>query len=343
MKAQILAKLDSLSLVLGLALSDVNDLTALAEQLPDEAPEPVPEPEPEPTPEPVPIADIILSGDKGYNQTRLENLSAGTVIDATAATWNFDNNPATSNEQRVPIQIEKSPGFKLRGGKVEGFVKLDGEFNATYVDGSAIRILECPGAIVEDFRADRTWDGIRIRIASENFIFRRIHLSNCRDSAIENDYGHSGVVEDCLFDGALDLMGLDPPSSAPSGLDASNNKIIFKNVLGRCQLYNQSGEQTHGAPFKCNTEGTTDRNPTTEHYDCVYAIMDPNHNGQSRHKAWAAKAKGFGNCLYLNLSDRKLPATYPIPPGFTKLEGQAARDAWASLKADWLAEHPGLV
>lgn len=38
MKEQILAKLDSLGLVLGLALSDINELTALAEQIPDEAP-----------------------------------------------------------------------------------------------------------------------------------------------------------------------------------------------------------------------------------------------------------------------------------------------------------------
>lgn len=306
--------------------------------------EPTPTPEPQPEPEPTPVADIIITGAQGYERFSKTGLNPGTIIDASQATFLFDNNPSTPDEQTVCVLLENCPGVNFKGGVINGFVNLSGEHGATYVDGSGLRFLECPAFILENIRGDKLWDGFRFRKNCNDFIIRNVHFSNCRDDILENDYQHGGLVENCLLEDGLCVMALDPPSSAPNDTTGAQNKIIFKDVVGKLALYNQSGEITHGAVFKCNTDHpeSEDTNPATEHYDCVYAIMDPKHNGQSRHKRWAMKAKGFGDCFFLNLSDTVLRSDYPLPPGFTLLQGSTAREKFDAVRTDWLNKNPGL-
>jgi hypothetical protein len=332
----------------------VNDLSATVAGL-ETALQDTEEPMTEPTPTPIPAEwtpDITVTGEQGYTRFSKVGLPVGTKIDLTEASFICNNSKNPNPTKRMPcskgtdpvqpisIRLEQSPGVHLRGGYIGGLVPLESDWNDTYCDSSGIAIVNgCPNAVVDGLRGDRLWDGCRIRIDCNDFTFRNVHFSRIRDDAIENDYGHSGLVEDCLFDGAAGcFMATDPPSAAPAGTSGKGNHVTFNGVLGRMELRLYAGKMTHGSPIKCED---ADVNPTFHFFNTVFAIQMVGHGGQSRlGEAWKNTVEAQ-NCLYLNLSDTPLPSGYPMPPaGWTVIQGAEARAEWEQRKAAWLAAHP---
>ena len=294
---------------------------------------------------------ITLSGNYGYTMYRVGGLAAYSTIDATGASWIESNsaNPMPDADTSYlegsgklnehPFVVDSAGyGLTIKGGAVWGEVPQYSDWQYSYNNSAAIRIDGAPGVIIDDWRIDKAWDGVRIRGNSGDFLIDDMHMSNVRDDAIENDFGLSGTVRDSLFDGVMVGMALVNATNP----DASGNTITFENVMMRNQSYLYNGEMTHGGFFKTNTDAPQ-TTPDIRLINSVFAIEDVTPMHLSRLKlAWDNVVESRGN-VFLNLSDTPLPSTYPKPPaGFTILQGQAARDYWDKAKAAWIANHDGV-
>jgi len=282
------------------------------------------------------MTTITLTGTYGYSSYKVSSgIGAGSLIDASDATWTVSNS-GTKNE--YPFLVYNAGlGTTVRGGTIVGTIDQTADWRKTYDLGNsaALRFENSPGVIIDDWRIDKAWDAIRIAGGSNNFLIDDAYVSNVRDDAIENDYLMGGTIRDSLFDGVFTGISLGDSDN----YDGSGNTVTFDGVLMRMQTYSYEGEQTHYSPLKTN-KSAPDTVPDLRFINTVIAIEDPNHEGQERLKlGWDNVVESRGN-VFLNLSDKPLPANYPKPPaGWTILQGQAARDYWNKAKADWLASH----
>lgn len=315
-----------------------------------------------------PAPTITLNSNYGYNQYKPGALPANSVIKATGSTWIINNSknsdPTPTNDCNVgslttqvyPIEIiDAGAGLYWYHGKINGIVPQDSDWSSTYCgSATSFRFLNCPGAgvlnggpTVRDVHIDRTWDGIRF-IYSNNWTVQGVYATYVRDDFIEDDVQEGGIVKDCLIDGFLNGIACDP-SSNPNQISASHGQQLIQldGVLMRHRkTWQDGGKFTHGCFFKYSTDAAEKvNNPRLLIKNCVLAIEDVNHNNKSRlTEAWSKlETSGHINNFFLNLSNTPLPSSYPKPPAhgnFTILEGQAARDKWDQVKADWLAAHP---
>ena len=297
------------------------------------------------------MTTITLSGNYGYTVYRVGGLASYSTIDATGASWiesnsanqmpdadtSYSEGSGTINTH--PFIIDSAGyGLTIKGGAIWGEVPQYSDWQYTYNNSAAIRIDGAPGVIIDDWRIDKAWDGVRLRGDSGNFLIDDMHMSNVRDDAIENDFALTGTVRDSLFDGVFVGMALVNETNP----DASSHTITFENVMMRTQSFLYNGEMTHGSFFKTNTNAP-ETTPDIRLINSVFAIDDVTPIHIARLKlAWDNVVESHGN-VFLNLSDTPLPSSYPKPPaGFTILQGQAARDYWANSKAAWLANHDGV-
>ena len=206
---------------------------------------------------------ITLSGNYGYTVYAGRDIAAGSTIDATNASW-IESNSANQMPDADTSYLEGSgkinthpfiiysagAGLTIKGGAIWGEVPQYSDWQYSYNNSAAIRIDGAPGVIIDDWRIDKAWDGIRIRGNSNNFLIDDVHMSNVRDDAIENDFALSGTVRDSLFDGVFVGMGLVNATNP----DASGNTVTLDHVMIRSKSYLYNGEMTHGWFFKTNTD-----------------------------------------------------------------------------------------
>lgn len=295
-----------------------------------------------------------ITGNKGFSPVIVSGLPSGSEINLTGLSVTVNNSknplPTASKDCSVGtlqtnfygVTILSCPKSKTRGGRIAGIVPMTSEWNATYC-GSACgyRISNSPGAEVRNVRIDRSWDALRV-IYSPGFLFEDIYVPITRDDFLEDDVQEGGTIRDILVEGCLNGVSC-VPSSNPRKV-TTEQTIIMENILLRLKKFNQSGTMTHGTPFKYDTTTKSIHNPKLVLRNCVIAIEHVGHNGKSRLKQAWSKVKEATNCFYLNLSDTKLPSTYPKPPaGFTILQGSAARDKWLAARSAWLSAHPELA
>jgi hypothetical protein len=284
------------------------------------------------------MSTIILTGDYGYTPYWGIDLEAGTIIDASSASWKL----AADSEVPAINLYDSGGGITIHGGEIFGEVSQTAEWQTIYNHFAAgFRVSNSPTTTIQDFRINSAWDAIRfIPHASLNpadgnssgWLVEDVWISNNRDDAIENDFALTGTVRDSLFDGVFVGIATVNDASFHGVLTVENTLIGMKDYL-------KDGEIIHGPPFKFNTE-RPENNPDLRIINSVIAVQDPTHNGMKRtREAWSNLTESSGN-YYLNLSDTPFPATYPLPPfGFTILQGQEARDYWEARRAEWLEAH----
>ncbi|PZX10156.1 hypothetical protein LX81_04299 [Palleronia aestuarii] len=270
---------------------------------------------------------IEISGSFEYESYRAQKITY-KLIDATDANWIVSNSGENTN--RYPVSIYDSSDVTLIGGEILGEVPQNIDWIDAYVNSAAILVRGTDGAVVQDWRISRAWDGIRILGNDDDtFTIENIWLSEIRDDGVENDQGVGGTIRNALFDGVFVGVSIADENMG----DKSDNVVMVEDVLIRMKEYLYKGELTHQAPFK-----TLDTSPQLEIHDSVFAIEDGIHRGwQDLERAWDKVIDASGN-YFLNLSDETLPENYPRPPeGFTILEGAEARNYWAATKAEWIA------
>jgi Ca2+-binding RTX toxin-like protein len=294
---------------------------------------------------------ITLNQNYGYTPYKISNLAAGSVIDATNASWIVDNSSidfpdathsttsGTGALNTYPFKVDGAGlGLLIKGGAIWGQVPQQSDWQYTYNNSAAIRVANTPGVIIDDWRLDGTWDAIRIASGATNFLIDDTWITNVRDDAVENDYVLGGTIRDSLFDGVFSGISLGDSDH----YDGSMNTLTLDGLMMRNKPYLFEGKVTHETPFKCDT-GAPGTTPDIRIDNSVIAIEDVNHAGQKRLQiAWDHVVESHGN-VFLNLSDVPLPSTYPKPPaGFTILQGQQARDYWEACKTAWHANHDGV-
>ena len=268
---------------------------------------------------------ITLSDDYGLQQTRLR-LEGSTTIDASEARWIVANIGSETN--RYPVFTEGGTDVTLIGGTIDGLIPLDMDWREAYVNSAAIFARGFDSIRIRDWSIDRAWDGIRVHgDRSDTFEISNVYMSRIRDDAVENDMGLSGTIKDSFFDGVF--VGLSTTDENTGNMNG--NTITLDNVLMRIEPYLYRGVSTHGSPFKVWTHS-----PKMDINDSVIAIQNPNHFDQERLRIAWDLVENSSNNFYLNLSDTPFPKNYPLPQkGFTVLQGQEARDYWATASAEW--------
>lgn len=288
------------------------------------------------------MATIRLTGNYGYTPYIGKDLAAGTVINASGATWIQDNDARDGQSSDYPFRIYDAPGVVLDGGKIDGRIDLTTEWRTIYDLGNsaAIRIEESANAVIRGWELQNTWDSIRVSWNSPNFLIEDVRITNGRDDAVENDRLQSGTIRDSLFDGVFAGLSIDPSSSSP--VDGHNNTVTMDGVLLRLKSFLYEGKITHASFIKTDSATNGEVTPNLRFVNCVFALEDVNHRSyRSMFDAWSNTTESKNN-VFLNLSDTPLPSDYPKPPsGWTILQGQQARDYWAKARADWIDRHDG--
>jgi len=89
--------------------------------------------------------------------------------------------------------------------------------------------------LVEGLRAHNQGDGIRMEAGGSNFHIKEVYLSDIHDDCVENDYLHSGIVENSLFDGCY--AGIS--AATHDGINPSGPKNVwtFRNNLLRMKAF----------------------------------------------------------------------------------------------------------
>jgi Ca2+-binding RTX toxin-like protein len=287
------------------------------------------------------MSTLTLTGNHGFVAERLSGLAAGTIIDATSATFIQDNWTGDGGGSNAyPFQVVQTANALIIGGSIIGQVDQTADWRTVYSHGNSagVRIEDAPNAIIRDWRITNTWDAVRVSWNSQNFLIDSVWVTNARDDAVENDRLLSGTIKDSLFDGVFGGMSIDPSSSSP--VDGHNETVTMNGVLMRLQLSLYEGEMTHASFIKTDSATPGTVTPHLRFINNVIAIEDVTHHSyRSLLDAWAHTVESSGN-YYLNLSDTPLPADYPMPPaGWTVLQGQAARDYWQAARTDWIDRH----
>lgn len=124
------------------------------------------------------------------------NLPRGTVIDARDAHWD--------GTEAFAVVIAGARDICFSGGTLRGRWPASTSWDEMHGTGAVL--MSGRGALAEDLRVDGYGDSLRFVENSPDFTVRRVHLSDSRDDCIENDWLHSGAVEDSLLDGCYNAF-----------------------------------------------------------------------------------------------------------------------------------------
>lgn len=162
------------------------------------------------------------------------NSTPNTIYNATTATWNgLDSYGRTI---KWTVVINGSGPACWYGGRYQG-IWDDTSPDVTWEDPyhhSGAMTIRVGNFLVEGYRADNQGDGIRMEGGGANFHIRGVYMSNIHDDCVENDYLHSGVTEDSLFDGCYSGFSGDDYTGKRSG---TNNIWTIRNNLIRMKPY----------------------------------------------------------------------------------------------------------
>ena len=134
-------------------------------------------------------------------QYRNVSVSANTIFDARTAYW--DGTQTDGTPIRWVITLDGQGPSCWYGGKYTG-VWDDASPSVTWDEPyhhAGAMTIRMSNFLVEGLRAHNQGDGIRMETGGSNFHIRGVYLSDIHDDCVENDFNHSGITEDSLFDG----------------------------------------------------------------------------------------------------------------------------------------------
>lgn len=186
----------------------------------------------------------------------VDGIAAGTILDAGQADWNGvdeDGEPIT-----WVVTLEGGTGACWFGGRWQGAWD-DTDEDVTWSDPyhhSAFLTLRLADFLVEGVDVTNQGDGIRMEEAAQNFHIRAAYLTDIHDDCVENDFMHSGILEQSLMDGCY--VALSARHFEGNDADGSDNTWIIERNLIRMQAQPipYSGPAPgHGPIFKWSEGG----------------------------------------------------------------------------------------
>jgi hypothetical protein len=285
-------------------------------------------------------ADIVLSGtiDERYGN---RDLSPGTVIDATGATFIHCSQPdpsAPCRENIYPITVGpiSSAGVCWAGGIVEGANRLDASWSEMHDPNNAGFAFENASFTVDGVRIHNTGDGIRPRGGAEGFVIKNVWVSHVRDDCVENDHMNGGLIDDSLFDGCY--RGFSSRHSDPSER-GPDNVVTIQNTLMRLEAMpfpSDGGDLGHKTFFKINDWGDPNgQSPRYALYNNIFMAEQAGDTSDEKMGLPPGKIAGCANNIMVWLGPGDYPAD--LSDCFTVVKDASV---WDNARADWIARHP---
>ena len=157
--------------------------------------------------------------------TRSSLLPDMMKVDAGTAVW--------KGVHDYPVIIAGGRGICFSGGNIEGLYPASTSWDVMH--GTTAMEAKAPEMTIENLRVHDYGDAVSIKANGGGFILSRLYLSYIRDDCIENDWLHTGLIEDSLFDGCYEAFSARTYSGQSPFPDGRNNVWTIRNNLIRLQ------------------------------------------------------------------------------------------------------------
>jgi len=268
----------------------------------------------------------------GRRTTVYENtsLADNTKIDASTAQF------IAGNGTKIPVHIAGT-NVCYHGGEVIGQWPPSTPWNYAYTTYGIV--VSSPNAIVENVVMPNFGNGVSMDQNGANFTVRSSYLSYGRDGSIENDFDHSGTVDDVLIESYLPFGS----EEYVAGVDGSNNVQTIKNSLA--YLEPMDGAYSGPVPGTAGMFVWGAKGPKLALYNNIFRV-DQNSNERYLGPPPGKLADCQGNVMIWLGSGpfpETLPTTFNGNQCYTIMTGQAGLDYWNNAVAQWKANHPNLL
>lgn len=194
------------------------------------------------------VRHVALAGNHvgEYEHTAL---AGRTWVDGRRAVWR--------GQQPYVLVVGGGPNVCITGGTITGTWSQQTPWRTMH--STAAVVVSGPGATVEDIRVHDYGDSLRFVDQAQGWVVRRVELSDSRDDCIENDWLHSGTVEDSLLNGCYNAFSARTYSDQSGVSDGSSNLVTVRHTLVRlrpmARTYNGEDEPGTAGFFKWDPAG----------------------------------------------------------------------------------------
>lgn len=296
-------------------------------------------------------------------------LADGGGVDARAIRWRIPEAGLDTGASigRVTyaawLGLKEDPGHHdvcMVGGAI---VDLTSHATTTWSEWhqrSSVINLTAPRAQLIGTKIYNVADGVSIRRPGDDWTLRGVHIRAAHDDCVQNDDLLSGLIEDSFLDGCYVAVS----ASEVGAPDNGHETVTIRGSLVRMQpmphVYKPEEHVTPGyaTVFKWARYPEQGHSPRLAIHDTVFVleqhgsikratgyhadllpVFDPDgKNGPLPAEPYLDPADCSGNTVvWLGPGD---PGFDDLPPCFTVLTGQTARNFWAATRAEWLDTHP---
>jgi hypothetical protein len=283
-------------------------------------------------------------------------LADETAIDAATAEWRV---PETATGADYPVYFRGNDGDGLC--LVGGFVYQPYDHDTTpwevWHDSAGV-LVKTPDFTAVKTRLRNVGDGFRVASNSTTWHLQGVHVSRAHDDCVENDWLHSGTIDDAFFDGCYAFYSSRAPQTSSS--DSSDDRVVITNSLVRMEAmpFDDDGGPGHGPIWKLGNglytggPARTGISPRLEVRNVMIRVSQRpsqggslglpsyDHDGDAGTQAvpYFDPADCSDNVLILSgpvTLTAAEQASYDAAGCFTILRGAAGSDAWNAAVAAW--------
>jgi hypothetical protein len=175
-------------------------------------------------------------------------LPDGTAIDATTGEWRV---PADVPGAAYPVYLRGNDGADLClvGGYVYQPYAHDTTPWEVWHDSAGV-LVKTPDFTAVTTQLRNVGDGFRVASNSGGWRLQGVHVSRAHDDCVENDWLHSGRIDDSFFDGCYAFYSSRAPQT--SSRDGSAERVVITNTLVRLEAmpFDDDGGPGHGPIWK---------------------------------------------------------------------------------------------
>jgi hypothetical protein len=275
---------------------------------------------------------ITISGNQTSRYTTVSSpLAVNTKIDARTASW--------VGVDDAPVILEGGSDICFSGGYIQGLYPPDTTWNKMHLTAGLYAL--SPNIAIENVRVDDYGDAIAIQDDAANFIIRSAHISYNRDDCIENDWLHTGLVDDSLLDGCYQGFSARTYPNQPNVSDGSTNTWTIQNSLIRLQpmekVYKNRGLiPGHDGFFKWDEAHNW--GPKLSLHNNIFRADQPANSGGLGLPPGKLTSCSNNIMVWLGTGDfpATLPTTFNGQPCFTITKDKSV---WDNAVARWKHKH----
>ena len=262
-------------------------------------------------------------------------IKSNTVIDARKAYW--DGTDTNGAPVSWAVTVDGAGPACWYGGKYTGAWDDRSRtvtWSKDYHHAGAFTI-RMPNFLVEGYRAHNQGDGIRMEQRAANFHMKDVYMSDMHDDCVENDFLHSGITENSLFEGCfagLSAANYDANTKQPNSTWTVRNNLLSMKPFYTMYKPEKYGNYGHGMLFKGWYH--PGQGPELVLENNIFMAERPASLGDLAIPK-NAKLKSCRNNTFVWLGRGEFP--YKLPSCFKITKD---KKVWTDAVSRWKAEHP---